>query len=342
MSKFSTTSTLHKRFKKFVSWIGPEPELRDTIKSQAKKIRTCISSKALEDGLIVSSTPNSGSFAGKTGLRRHYRGKSEVEGQDVDLPFVTNPETEDGKKLSELLSKFYSYVHKCYPDKEKEITKSSIKLHYSDVLSYDIVPMLATDMDDEQIIIRTTGEHTRTSVQKHVEFIRSRTRKSKELAGVVEFNECVRLIKWWREFQSDDSYYLNGDDAPPSFLINLLCAHAFDTCSIFPTYAETLATWFSFLAHILRNREPVIFSDYYEDNSTDDSTLWTVKDPVNTENNVVQSWTESKLNEFAEWFEKARDTLPYIIRYDEDGENNKSLEKLVELFGTPFKHHCED
>ena len=341
MSTDATRRILHKRFKKFVAWIAPEKETRETIKKQADKIRNCLRNKAINDGLVISSTPNSGSFATKTGLRRHFRGQSAVDGQDVDLPIVTKPETDEEKELNELLTKFYSYVHLCCPDKKKEVTKSSIKLYYTDILSYDIVPMLATDKHEEQIIIRKTGEHIKTSIQKHIEFIRGRTRKSKELSGVVEFNECVRLVKWWKEFQVDNSYILSEDKAPPSFLINLLCAKAFDTCSIFPTYAETLATWFSFLAHVVRNRESVIFSDYYSGFSEDSNALWTVKDPVNADNNVVRKWTETELDEFADWFEKARDIFPTIIRYDEDGKDNKALDLLIELFGTPFKHHSE-
>ncbi len=341
MSKSPTRSTLHKRFKKFVVWIAPEKETRVLIKLQSKKIRTCLEKRAKEGGLTISSMPNSGSFAAKTGLRRHYRGKSEVEGQDVDLPVVTNPETDSGKQLGELLDKFYNYVDKCYPDKKKERTKSSIKLHYTDTLSYDIVPMLATDKVEEQIIIRSTKEQIETSIQKHREFMKGRTRKSKDLEGVVEFNECVRLVKWWKEFQVDNAYFLSEDKAPPSFLINLLCAKAFDECSVFPTYAETLATWFSYLAHIVKNRETVVFSDHYKDPSKDNAALWTVKDPVNSDNNIVKKWAANELNEFAGWFEKARDTFPSIIRHDKDGEDNKALNLLEELFGTPFRHHSE-
>ena len=55
-----------------------------------------LDNQALADGLAVFRTPEAGSFAKHTGLRRHMRGHSEIEGQDVDLPFVVRPATADG------------------------------------------------------------------------------------------------------------------------------------------------------------------------------------------------------------------------------------------------------
>lgn len=341
MSELTTKSLLHKRITNFVDWIKPESSTRDQIKERAENVRKNIKAKAEEDELIVESTPNAGSFATHTGLRRHYRGDSEVEGQDVDLPFVINPETVSGEELDELLSRFKKYANASYPDSEIEATKSSVKLKFADNVSFDLVPMLSTDDSKEQVIIRSTGEEIKTSVQKHAEFIKARNRKSNEQEGRVKFNECVRLLKWWRDFQSANSYALGSNDAPPSFLINLLAAYAFDELGVEKTYAETLFKWSAFLAHISESRTAILFTDYNTPEE-DSEKIWTVMDPVNPENNVVGKWNNLKVDELSEWLRSARDDWSRIVHFDHDGNDSKALEYLIKLFGNPFKNHCED
>jgi hypothetical protein len=162
----------------------------------------------------------------------------------------------------------------------------------------------------------------------------------------VKFNQCIQLLKWWKEFQSDNSYYLGfnnltqANNAPPSILIDLLCALAFDRLGVKKTYGETLASWCGYLAHIVRNRTSIHFSDYYTSPKLDAGDLWIVLDPVNPENNIVKKWDSTKINELADWFENARDAWGRIIHFDEDNDDGKALEVLTELFGNPFKNHC--
>ena len=340
MSELSTKSTLHSRMSCFVEWIAPDPETIDAIREQADQIRKYVRQNAEEEGIFVTSTPESGSFAKKTGLRRHYRGKSEVDGLDVDIPIVVKPENEDGEKLDELLKKFERFVRKSYPDSQIELTKSSVKVTLNEV-SYDIVPMLATDKNDEQILIRSTGERIRTSVQKHNEFIKKRTKESNELPGRVKFNECIRLMKWWREFQSDRSSVLGEGNRPPSILIDLLCAYAYDRLKVEGTYAETLFRWTSLLANLVRNKKSITFNDYVSNPQPDPLAHWSVLDPVNAGNNITKNWTNLKTGELANWLDAARDSWARIIHFDEDEEDSQCLDELEELFGTPFRNHCE-
>ncbi len=347
MSQLSTHTVLHSRISFFVSWIKPDPEKSDDNCYQAGLVRKYIKQNAEADGMTVKSTPAGGSDEKNTGLRRHYRGHSEVDGYDIDIPFVIKPEDADGKALDEVLSKFEKYVRKSYPDSETNLTNSSVNLKLSNELSFDIVPMLSTENPEEQIIIKKDGTKIRTSVQKHNEFVKKRTRISKEQSGRVTFNECVRAIKWWREFQADNSYYLSyeedtkKDNRPPSALIDWLSAFAFDQLGVEKTYAETFAKWFGFLANVVRQRKPVFFSDYYSTPSLAGKTGWIVLDPVNSDNNITGKWDENKLNEFSSWFEKARDGWSRIIRYNEDSDDGQALDELVKLFGNPFKNHCE-
>src|SRR5262245_16333746 len=99
VGKLSTKSTSHRYLIRFVDWIKPDAETEESIRSQADDIRERIKARAIANGLTVRSTPWSGSFAKKTGLRRHMRGNHEVEGQDVDLPFVVSPQTKEGENI---------------------------------------------------------------------------------------------------------------------------------------------------------------------------------------------------------------------------------------------------
>ncbi|RYE27783.1 MAG: hypothetical protein EOP48_34235, partial [Sphingobacteriales bacterium] len=212
MSNLSPRGTLHNRMCHFMDWIKPDPNKRDSDCEQAANVRKNVKQNAEEEGMTVTSTPSGGSDEKNTGLRRHYRGNSEVDGYDIDIPIVIKPANSDGEAFEELLKKFEKLVAKSYPNSKIKPTNSSIELTFSNELRFDIVPMLSTDKSDEQIILRKDGNKVQTSVQKHNEFIKKRTKQSKEHAGRVTFNDCIRAMKWWREFQAYNSYYLSYDE----------------------------------------------------------------------------------------------------------------------------------
>lgn len=322
----------------FIEWIGPEPEKREDVKVQAQQIRDRIRAKAEEDELIIKGTPKSGSFATKTGLRRHMLGDAEVEGQDVDIPFIVAPKTSEEEKVDELLVRFKKYADASYPETKKTITKSSVNLIFSGTFtSYDLVPVLATDDPQTQILLRSNGEKRRTSLQKQVEFIKKRTRESAANGDVI-FNECVRLVKWWRYVRQAEGVMLK---AVPSVVINLLCAKAYDQRGVGENYAETLADWFGFMAHVARSREHVAFDDFYPIPSKRSSTAaWEILDPTNSENNVVSSWAGYEVDEFADWLEKGRDSWARAIRCDLREDHVGTLRNLVDIFGNSISNHC--
>jgi hypothetical protein len=330
---------LHRRLTNFVRWIAPEPEKEDEISLRAENVRTAIKNKASDDKLVVKSTPKSGSFATRTGLRRHMRGQSEVEGLDVDVPFVVAPLTKDEEELAHLLPRFEKYAKASYPDTKRETTKSSVRLMFDDKLNFDLVPLLATTDPERQILIRSDGERRETSVQKHVEFVRSRTDASNRIKGVVKFNEMVRLLKWFRCYRlSLGSGTLTH---VPSFLLILLAAHAFDARSVKATYGETLADWFGHIARVVRLQVQVAFADYTKMLPTAKVGTWSVHDPVNGENNVVSKMTALEIQELAEWFEEARDEMLTAVVAFEDERENDGLEALATIFGNAIRHHSE-
>ncbi|WP_438032117.1 CBASS oligonucleotide cyclase [Sorangium sp. So ce204] len=339
MGKLSTQSASHRWLTAFVDWIKPEEATREAICKQAEEIRDRIGAKASRDGLVVRSMPWSGSFAKKTGLRRHMRGDHEVEGQDVDLAFVISPQTSEGEDIESLLDRFERYARASYPNTRRNPTKSSVRLDFKGTkLSYDLVPMLAVEGDDEaQVLLRRDGERRRTSVQRHIDFVKRRTDRSNELKGRVKFNEGVRLVKWLREIRQSRSQIL---DDVPTMLIDLLCAKAFDQHGVDETYTETLSRWFGRIAHLVGTRKRVDFSDFGDPAGHADSGLWPVLDPVNPANNVVPpAWGNLQLQELAGWFEDARDGMARVIAADTAGDEGEAREELAALFGNALVDH---
>jgi len=327
-------TTLQGRITAFVGWVATESAREDEIREQSERIREKISAKAREDELAVQSTPNSGSFAKRTGLRRHLKGASVVDGQDVDLPFVVT--SRDNDALQNLLKKFDGYAAAAYPDTKREPTKSSIQLSFTGTgLSYDLVPMLATGRQDRQILLRADGERRETSVQEHISFVRSRTQSSDAQAGRVKFNECVRLWKWWKEFKQDASSIL---PEMPSIIIELLAGRAFDELGVQDTYAHTMAAWTSWAANCVDGRKPVVFGGH----KADDHAQWSVIDPVSQDNNIVAKWGGLQLTEFSDWFSGARDQWQRAIRCDLLDDDTGALDVMNNILGTPFQHHCGD
>lgn len=331
----TTRRPIHARLCNFVDWVRTERAKEDTIRDQANEIRSRVESAASRDGLIVCSTPWSGSFAKRTGLRRHLHGATPIEGQDVDLPFVISPKTKDDEKLETLLPRFTGYLDASYPNTRKEPTKSSVKLIFEGTkLSYDVVPMLATHNAERQILIRSNGEQRETSVQKHIEFVRSRTQDSNEQQGRVAFNEMVRLFKWWREVQCGGE-----NSAYPTILIDLLCAYAYDKTGVDNTYPSTLARWFGLLAHEVEQRTPIYFSDFIVWNAPPNAKRWAVIDPINSGNNIAEYLGNAEIDVLAEWLAQSRDAVFQAIVADREDDESAALEALVLIFGNHIIHH---
>lgn len=336
MSSYTTKSTLHARIKNFVAWIAPPKEARDAIKEKSDEVRKKIKAEAEKDGLTIVQMPYAGSFSTRTGLRRNMRGNTIIEGQDIDLPFVVKKDKET--EFEPLINRFKKYAEECYEGHKIEATKSSVKIEFeTEKLTFDLVPMFEADKPNHQTLIRRNGDVITTSIENHREFIKNRTKETKENAGVVTFNDCIRLLKWWRsvkEIETNESLSL------PSFLINLLSAEAYKVCGDDTTYPQTLANWFSYLAYKVKSREIIWFNDYYNSQNDNGYTPWAVLDPVMADNNIVKSWAGYEVDELAEWFQEAAETMNRAIVADTEGRDSDSLGHMQELFGTIFSSHC--
>lgn len=342
----SQASTLiERRLETFVDWLKPEAEAESEMAKKAQEIRERIRAQVAADGLTVRETPGAGSFAKHTGLRRHVTGGSAVDGQDVDVPFVLAPLAPDDERIGQLLNRFQSYADRAYPQTppDKSRTKSSIKIEFRRAkLAFDLVPMIwAKDYgDDYQWLLRGDGSRRLTSVSRHNTFVKQRTNSSNQRPGRVKFNECVRLLKWWREFRMANDR--QSIPTIPSILIELLAAHAFDRLGVKLTYSETLASWFDFLYGEVQRRETIRFADYPPPRGRRQAepTPWMVIEPVDPENNITKDWIDQHIDELAGWLLRGREDLQRAIDLDRRNNSQESLHHLVRVFGTPFKHHC--
>jgi len=154
----------------------------------------------------------------------------------------------------------------------------------------------------------------------------------------VKFNEVVRLVKWWRELRQDGSRLLAD---VPTIIIELLCAKAFDQLGVEETYTATLSRWFGLIASLARRREAIGFTDFVTNPLGQRAGMsWAVIDPVNSANNVIPAtWGDLHLHELTEWFEDARDRLGRVIAFEIAGDDVASQRTLIEIFGSPLKHH---
>lgn len=339
-------AVIEQRIELFVDWLKPDADTESAMRRQADEIRRLIREQADADGLTVRSTPGAGSFVKNTGLRRHHTGGSSVDGQDVDIPFVLGPLSQEERRLSRLLNRFQSYVDRAYPQNppEKSRTNSSIKIKFTGKkLSYDLVPMIIAEQFGEnyQLLLRGDGKERLTSVKRHNDFIRTRTDDSNKLPGRVKFNECVRLLKWWREFRMDRDK--RSIPNVPSIVIDMLAAYAYDNKRVQPTYAETLRTWFDFLYTVVKKRQTIRFSDFPPPRGRRHAppSAWSIIDPVDPENNLTHDWIDQHIDELADWLLRARDDMQHAIDLDRRDNHQESLHYLVRLFGPPFKQHSE-
>lgn len=318
----------------FVEWIRPDNQTVKNIEEQADQIRKKINARAAADGLVVQSTPWSGSFKKKTGIRRVRKdGQTIVEGHDVDLPFILRPTTRDGKEVTTPLDKFAHYVKLEFPSNPVTRKKSSIYVEFkSTKLGYDLVPLLAVPGDDlSQVVIRSDGERRKTSIQKHIDFVTTRSGTSNGKG--VQFNDCVRLVKWLRDVRQFEKPTAREI---PTFLLELLCGYAYDQCSVQKTFPETLASWFAHIGTVVRKRQRVSFGA----SSWGPSSVraeWEVFDSAIAENNVVAKWKKDQIDELATWFEKLHQGMNEIIGLDIAGNDVLVKQKLVALFGDSMK-----
>lgn len=198
-------------------------------------------------------------------------------------------------------------------------------------LKIDVAPVLYEGLpDDRGYLITRQGDRVLTSVTLHLEFITKR----KKLAGSA-YAELIRLLKAWiREAKRNDE-----DLRCKSFLLELLVAHLWVTgwrgqTLAVSDYPRAFEQVLSFIANT-ELRQPISFDDFYEPSdlvaSTDPVQIW---DPVNPENNVARSYTDTDRRRLVDCAGRALDDISWAAQARTNGDANEAWRAL---FGPSFQ-----
>lgn len=185
--------------------------------------------------------------------------------------------------LRDLLREAYSQLD----DDQFEPQHHCVKLIFrsTDLVDVDVIPVLYEGEADNvgYLIEKDTGQRVRTSVSRHLEFIRKRKGRSPS-----NYAQVARLLKWWAGQQKARDSQLRFK----SFMIELICAHLYDGGTDFSNYPAAMEAFFKYIVRS-NLRERIWFADYYQARKLPgpNSAEIEVFDPVNPENNVAASYT---------------------------------------------------
>jgi tRNA nucleotidyltransferase (CCA-adding enzyme) len=196
-------------------------------------------------------------------------------------------------------------------------------------LSVDAVPVIYEGEPDNigYLVNKNTGDRLRTSVSRHIEFIK--TRKDKHPG---DFAQSVRLAKWWvREMkrQHGDSFRFK------SFMVELIFAHLSDKGEKFDDYVAALEGFFDYIVGT-ELKERIAFTDFYPASKLPNETnaLIEIFDPVNEDNNVAQRYTEQNSKLIVAAAEQAADAVAEAHYSDTKG---RAIALWQTILGPSFK-----
>ena len=296
----------------FASYILPPKNYLDEANRQSEYMIEQLEGKVdSEEGLEISRIFIGGSNATHTTITN-----LEKKEFDVDIHVYLKGEEVEKKHLRQFLRKLLIQI---YPNKANEdfvTTKSSVKVIFRGgiKLNVDVVPVVhdTTRQGWWGYIPRPNGEKLLTSVPKHIEWVRSKTKSSNP---PVKFNKMVRLMKWWNKYQK-----INVN----SFSINILTGNSFAS----GTFSNQ---WNLALQQVFKS----FYSAWGPSNSDADVMI---SDPINPENNAASSWTSSQLEKFKDKAKDAETYIQYAQSNFNNGSRDEAIKYLVEIFGEEFSN----
>ena len=188
--------------------------------------------EARAEGIELLRYVLAGSMEKGTGLRRYRDRERSIPGQAVDLVVELAP-GEPPTYATHL--QLASIAERCFAG-----AGQADDLDFrADRLQWRLLPIVAQRGADGYVqrLLLPSGARV-TSVRRHNDDVRMRTRVSIEQCATVGFNDCVRLLKWWRA---------SGPELP-GFALERLAIAAFDRVGVREGFATTLLAWADVLA----------------------------------------------------------------------------------------------
>ncbi len=251
---------------------------------------------------------------------------------DMDLAVYVKA-AEAPSKETELVSWLRDRLKEAYSQLDDDQFKPEhhcVKLIFrtASYVDVDVVPVLYEGEADNigYLIEKDTGKRVRTSVSRHLEFIRKRKGRSPS-----DFAQVARLLKWWAGQQKARDPQLRFK----SFMIELICAHLHGKGLNFSDYPAAMEAFF---AYIVRSdlRERIWFSDYYQASALPASKSAEIEvfEPVNPENNVAASYTRQNKDKI---IAVATDALEALTDAAYATTKARAVEDWQRVLGTSFR-----
>lgn len=210
---------------------------------------------------------------------------------DMDLAVYVES-SEAPKAEGELLAWLADRLREAYPNHPADQIKPglhAVTISFSGSgLDVDVAPVLYEGEEDDigYLIVPGSGERVKTSVTRHLEFIRARKGNSPS-----DFAQVVRLAKWWVRRQKN----LDPEFRFKSFMVELICAHLADHGTDFSDYPSALEAFFAYVVQTELS-ERIWFDDFYKESElpTPGSDEIEIFDPVTATNNVAVLYTHAQ------------------------------------------------
>jgi hypothetical protein len=255
---------------------------------------------ARAEGIELLRFTYAGSMVHGTGLRHHRDRECSVPGQAADLVVELGPnEVPDYATYLRLAA----LAERCFAAAGAAAEHDFRRAR----LCWRLLPILAQrgDQPGEGIPQYWVEPNRRiqTSVGAHSRDVRARTRASTEQVPSVAFNDCVRLLKWWRHARPPD-----GVEAR-SFVLERLAIVAYDRLGAREGFAQTLLAWTRLLS------EPDARSDLHEQ----------------LEPSMIDRWSHAEYSALARWFATGAETLERASTLSDERELSERL--ALDMFG---------
>jgi hypothetical protein len=233
--------------------------------------------------------------------------------------------------IASLLNYLAERLRKAFPNfKPEQVQPQTYSVTVSfrgSGLDVDVVPILYDGDPDwyGNLVSQDDGSFLRTSIPRHLEFIRQR-----KAAQDKDFAQVVRLIKFWARVMKRDREGLRFK----SFMIELIMAHLSDQGHVFSDYPEALQHFFTYIARTSL-REQIVFSDYYKLASVGSfNQRIRIVDPVNAANNVSCLYTTAEADMIVDAALDAGDAIDAALAAPTKGETVAYWQKV---FGSTFQ-----
>lgn len=233
--------------------------------------------------------------------------------------------------IAALLGYLVERLRKAFPNfSPDQVTPQtySVKVSFrGSGLDVDVVPILY-DGDENwygNLVSQDDGSFLRSSIPRHLEFIRRRKNNQK-----THFAQVVRLVKFWiRNMKREQDGFRFK-----SFMCELVLAHLADQGLDYSDYPEALQHFFTYVARTSL-REQIVFNDYYDLSAVGlFSEPVQIIDPVNEENNAARLYTEAQAEVIADAALDAGDAIDAALRAPTKQETVYYWQKV---FGPAFQ-----